>query len=413
MLKSGLFLLACGWFMYWESEVRAQPIRVRGQVQDYRSHQPLAGTVRWADSTGKVVREQVFPVDGFVSIVPGQARYLTLMSRGYRTVQLPVHWPDSPADSLSFRAIVPLVPVDKPIDNQPYFQSEQRPFHVPARATGPEKLVQFVISDALTSRPVRATLCLFPTKESKPRCYIVNTVRTKLVSPDIVAIEVRAPSYQPYFGNVVVSDSVDSPTLTVRLNPTPTVFMLAMPSGSKPTTLRLRSMNNGLVYPLTALDSAHFYVAAPPGSYRLTGEVAADKPFTEPIHLSEGITGYDRVEAPQMTHAASPDGVLYFAQSSYVLSDSAKQTLDQIALRLQQHPRQTVRITGHTDNMGDPQLNLTLSEFRAKVAKKYLQQQGIGDERIRLEAAGARQPTAPNDTEENRRYNRRVSLSIR
>ena len=338
-----------------------------------------------------------------------------MTSPGYRTVQLPLHWPRPGTDSVSFRVVIPLVAIDKPTGNQPYFQSEQRPLRLlKGDENGVRRSVQFQISDALTNQPVRASLCLFSTKEPNRRCYQVSSLQAKVIASDIVAIEVRAAAYQRYLGNVVIEDTAGPTILTIRLNPTPTLLVVTVPASSEPAGWRLSIVGKSHTYPLTALDSTHFLVAAPSGRYRLIGKAAGNRPIDDTLQLAEGLTGYASLVVPTMANEfANGDTALYFAQSSYALSDSARQTLDRLARMLQHFPQKTVRIIGHTDNVGNAQLNLTLSEFRAKIALAYLRQHGISEVRLHSEAAGMKQPAAPNDTEENRRRNRRVSLHIR
>ncbi|MCX6214601.1 OmpA family protein [Spirosoma sp.] len=389
-----------------ENEVRAQVIRLQGEVQDHRWHQPLPGSYQWVDSARQTIAEQAFSAAGFTGIVPKGARSLVLKSTGYRTITVPVHWAGRVSDSLSFRVVIPLVPIDKPSASQPYFQSEQRPLRLTAdtlhQARAP---VQFLVSDALTNRPVLATLCLFSTKLSGPACYTTSNQHLKLIASDIVAIEVNAKAYQPYLGNVVVADSDTPVVLTIRLNPTPTVLMVRLPGASN---LRLTATKGGHVYPLTPIDKTHFLGAAPPGNYQLTGMKPNGDLLREPVHVAEGITGYVPLEADQPQTVSRR--VIYFPQSSYELTDSAKVTLNRIARELHRRPEQSILLVGYTDAIGDLRLNLTLSEFRARSTRAYLRQQGVSEERLRLEAKGAKCPAAPNDTEENRRFNRRVCL---
>lgn len=59
-------------------------------------------------------------------------------------------------------------------------------------------------------------------------------------------------------------------------------------------------------------------------------------------------------------------------------------------------------LTGHTDNVGKRELNLTLSEYRTRVAASYLQQKGIQWSRLSPTWKGPDSSMAPNDSEETR-----------
>lgn len=74
----------------------------------------------------------------------------------------------------------------------------------------------------------------------------------------------------------------------------------------------------------------------------------------------------------------------------------------------------TLRITGHTDNVGDPKSNLALSNKRANAVKNFLMTNAPNNfptERIRARGYGDTQSVATNDTAEGRAKNRRVEVS--
>lgn len=76
------------------------------------------------------------------------------------------------------------------------------------------------------------------------------------------------------------------------------------------------------------------------------------------------------------------------------------------------HPRMTVEIRGHTDDLGDAAYNQTLSERRAGSVRAFLIRQGIAEARLRAIGLGEVQPIAASDTEEGRARNRRVEFHI-
>ncbi len=391
---------------------QAQTIRFQGQALDSQSHRALSATWQWADSTGRVLVERTTTTAGFADTVPQQIRFLTVASPSYRTIRLPVRWPVS--QPVSFRARIPLVPIDKVTTNQPYFQSEQQPIQVPASQSASARIqVQFFVCDALTNRPVQAEICLFQTRKRQRTCYTTNpSIKTEVSLPDIVAIEVRAAGYQLYQGNMVINDlpqRTNQPH-TIRLNPTPTLLMATLPAATPSSVYCLKAIKTGVMYPLTLLDSTYFLGEAPPGSYQLVHESNGTAALSELISLYEGLNGYVGPSIKTPAEGAPPAGVIYFTQSSYEISDSAQRHLDRLIIVMRKHPQLKLRIVGHTDNVGEPHLNLALSEFRAKITRAYFRQRGIGEGRLLIEATGARLPAAANDTEANRRLNRRVTL---
>ncbi len=93
------------------------------------------------------------------------------------------------------------------------------------------------------------------------------------------------------------------------------------------------------------------------------------------------------------------------------IKNPGKQTLDEVSSLLNNYPDCQVIVRGHTDALGHPSLNQSLSEKRALKVKEYLvTHQNILPSRITAEGWGASQPIAPNDTEAGRTLNRRVEI---
>jgi len=82
-------------------------------------------------------------------------------------------------------------------------------------------------------------------------------------------------------------------------------------------------------------------------------------------------------------------------------------------MALKKNPLWHIDVAGHTDNVGDPRLNLALSENRAKVVSNYLMRRGIADDRLIATGYGGTRPIADNSTEGGRSKNRRVEITIR
>lgn len=103
---------------------------------------------------------------------------------------------------------------------------------------------------------------------------------------------------------------------------------------------------------------------------------------------------------------------VFFYQSTDKLIESSYPELDRIVDVLNLNPSVKIELDGHTDNQGDPALNVTLSNKRVTTVKAYLVSKGIDSKRISTKAFGGSKPLAPNDTEENRKKNRRVEIII-
>lgn len=67
-----------------------------------------------------------------------------------------------------------------------------------------------------------------------------------------------------------------------------------------------------------------------------------------------------------------------------------------------------VQISGHTDNVGKPKANKTLSEKRAQACRDYIVSKGVDRGRLEAVGYGDERPIAPNDTDAGREKNRRI-----
>jgi len=103
-------------------------------------------------------------------------------------------------------------------------------------------------------------------------------------------------------------------------------------------------------------------------------------------------------------------GILFDTGSDRLRPESTP-TLTEIGDMLKAHPDLKLAIEGHTDNVGQPAANKTLSEKRAAAVKQYLVGTfGIDAGRLTTAGYGDTKPVGPNTTPEGRQNNRRVEL---
>ena len=86
--------------------------------------------------------------------------------------------------------------------------------------------------------------------------------------------------------------------------------------------------------------------------------------------------------------------------------------LDEAVKVLTEYKDLRVLITGFTDDVGERQANIDLSEARANSVKAYLVSKGIEDGRIETHGAGPDNPIADNKTDKGRQQNRRIEFKL-
>jgi outer membrane protein OmpA-like peptidoglycan-associated protein len=144
--------------------------------------------------------------------------------------------------------------------------------------------------------------------------------------------------------------------------------------------------------------------------------------FLEPVSQSQPETqpNDDVKEEPKESRGVSVnpeksvfklDKVYFQIGESNVLPESFEQ-LNNLVTYLKENSNLKIQIEGHTDNQGDSKANKKLSLERAYNVREYLVSKGIAGKRIKFVGLGDAQPISANDTEENRKLNRRVEYKI-
>lgn len=84
--------------------------------------------------------------------------------------------------------------------------------------------------------------------------------------------------------------------------------------------------------------------------------------------------------------------------------------VDQIAQMMEANPDLRISIEGHTDNVGSPASNKTLSENRAKSVMNAVAAKGVEKSRMTSKGWGQEKPVDTNTSETGRAKNRRVEI---
>src|SRR4030043_1844845 len=120
------------------------------------------------------------------------------------------------------------------------------------------------------------------------------------------------------------------------------------------------------------------------------------------------------VTANDMFEALNRDGhiALYinFDTGKSTIKPESRTIIDQIVGMMKANPGLKIGVDGHTDNVGNPKSNKTLSDERAKSVVAAIATQGIDTNRLSAAGYGQDKPIADNKTEEGRAKNRRVEM---
>ncbi|MCQ2284958.1 MAG: OmpA family protein [Bacteroidales bacterium] len=170
-------------------------------------------------------------------------------------------------------------------------------------------------------------------------------------------------------------------------------------------------------------------VSANNGNYAVATEVKKDDP--QPVIVTvkkEGHTYDSQIIMPEqmdsavVTKNAEIKSIetgkicdlrdIYYETNSYTLTPASKVVLALFIQFLKDNPTVKVEIQGHTDNVGNDDANLRLSEQRAKSVYDYVISKGIPASHLRYKGYGESQPIADNNTASGRAKNRRTVFLI-
>jgi hypothetical protein len=117
---------------------------------------------------------------------------------------------------------------------------------------------------------------------------------------------------------------------------------------------------------------------------------------------------------PQRAMAPSPmpPTTVYFATGSSALSPEAMSSIQQVAANYKTMGNASVTLTGHTDTVGSPDLNMALSQRRAAAVRNALVRQGVPATAIT--GGGQGEASLPVQTADNvdERRNRSVDITV-
>lgn len=118
----------------------------------------------------------------------------------------------------------------------------------------------------------------------------------------------------------------------------------------------------------------------------------------------------DALAADDMTDRIIRLEHVFYTTGSAALDGKSKYELNNLVRVMKESPSIKVELRGHTDNVGDDAMNLSLSQNRSENVKNYLVNEGIDASRIVARGYGETKPVESNETPEGRQQNRRTEL---
>ncbi len=103
---------------------------------------------------------------------------------------------------------------------------------------------------------------------------------------------------------------------------------------------------------------------------------------------------------------------VFFDYGKSELKPESKTEADRLYELMKKHPKMTVEISGHTDNVSSKKFNKELSQKRANAVANYIIKKGINRKRFKTVGYWFSKPIADNNTKEGRKQNRRVEFKI-
>lgn len=160
-------------------------------------------------------------------------------------------------------------------------------------------------------------------------------------------------------------------------------------------------------------DSTYSFSIFGSAKYQITADADGYIPHTVIVDPKEAV---NNVIARDIALTSKGETIilnhLIFEQGKAVINPKSFPELDELVAMMKDSPKVEIQLEGHTDNVGNPEANMKLSQSRVDAVKKYITSKGISKNRVQTKAFGGSQPIAKENTEEARAKNRRVEMRV-
>jgi outer membrane protein OmpA-like peptidoglycan-associated protein len=202
-----------------------------------------------------------------------------------------------------------------------------------------------------------------------------------------------------------------TPTPPSAVAPTPAPPSKPTTAPSPPPVVAAQPVPAAAATPAPAPPVAEGDEAKPaPAAALAVAEPESDEAAAKPVERPEPDP------APVPPESSPPSPVLpnlLFANNTAWLSRASRATLAEVVRALEAQPDLRVLLKGHTDDVGEPELNFALARERARRASQWLRAHGVDARRIELHSYGSRHPLNEDPSAEGRARNRRVEIELK
>ena len=208
-----------------------------------------------------------------------------------------------------------------------------------------------------------------------------------------------------------------------KAKPIPAIYLKGMALSANDSLgikaeLRLTNLNDGInAFNSETSEDGSFIICIPatrpyafhlrsPGYFPLSVNLDSALSSNNSEHLTFYLKAIELHEVVRLNN-------IFFALNSSELEKSSMEEIKITADFLDSNPGLQIEIQGHTDNTGNSDYNLKLSRERAKSVMEAILRLGIDKSRLSYRGFGDTKPIAANDSDENRRMNRRTEFLVK
>lgn len=254
--------------------------------------------------------------------------------------------------------------------------------------------------------------------ESRGKASAGGALLLGSLAPGAAPVEVRAPDHKPSKFDVALVEGSQERIVALAFVPVPIEVVVRDESGTM-VDAEIRFDGPADVPPGRVGTDGREQFQLRPGKWQVLASTAALGVGRREVTVVKGAKEQlvELVLRPAKVDVTADQVVIreqvQFDFNSAVLTTAAAPVLDEVAATLLAHPELLrIEVQGHTDDLGAVEVNLGLSEQRARAVAAALVSRGVAPERLFAAGYGATRPRVPNDGDEGRAQNRRVQFEI-